>query len=423
MKPAAVAVAIAAVVLLWSGRASAQVPTVRHDGGFDVDRLAPPPGPGVFVQVEDGDVADRGAWSATASLSFEVRPLVVRHAGTGEELSVPVETRTGLDLGVAYGVGHDAQLGLSIPVVVYQSGDRLRGLDLPDEGPLQAAALGDLRLSGKLNLVASEGGLGQAWGVAATLRLPTGDETQFAGEAATMVEFHIIGSWRSRRWGLAANVGPRFRSEEVDFLSPEVTLGNEIVYGAAGSVRLPWGPDVDALAEVAGARGDEGVSPVEVRAGIRWRVAHGFTAGVVGGTSISGRDDVGAPVFRAVVDLRWEPRPRLDSDDDGVPDWRDHCPAAAEDEDDFQDDDGCPDEDDDADGVRDGVDACPDRAEDRDRYLDDDGCPEDDNDKDGKPDRVDPCPNDADDRCGAGGPDVPDVLPPPPAPVELPPDE
>jgi len=413
---AGVVLAFVALALLSPRAARAQDPTIRHDAAFSLDRLAPPPGPGVFVQVEDGDVAERGAWSATASLSFESRPLVVRHALTGAELSVPVRTRTGLDLGVAVGVGHGVQLGLSLPVVLYQSGDRLRGLDLPEPDgsrALAAAALGDVRLAAKLNLVTPERGLGQAWGAAVTVTLPTGDETQFAGEAAPMVEFHLIASWRAPDWALAVNLGPRFRSEEVPFLSPDVTLGNELVWGAAASARAPWWPELEGVAELGGARGDEGVSPVEARLGARYRVDAWWTVGAIVGVGVAGADDVGAPVWRGVIDLRWQPHTRLDSDRDGVPDDRDACPRQPEDEDDFQDQDGCPDLDDDGDGVPDTVDECPDEAEDKDRFLDDDGCPEPDNDKDGKPDAQDVCPDDADDRCPAAGPSAPTIVPPP----------
>jgi hypothetical protein len=410
------ALALAAFVAFAPGAALAQVPTIRHDAAFAVERLTPSPGPGVFVQVEDGDVAEAGAWSAAATLSFASRPLVVRHIQTGAVLSEPVRTHTQLDLGAAIGVGHAAQVALALPVVLYQSGDRLRGLDLPEPDgsrALAAAALGDLRLSGKLSLVTPEGGLGQAWGAAATLTLPTGDETQFAGEASTVVEFHLIASYRAPSWAVAVNFGPRFRAEEVPFLSPDVTLGNELVYGVAASARAPWWPQVAAVAELGGVRGDAGVSPAELRVGARYRVDAWWTVGAFFGAGVFGADDVGAPAARGVVDVRFEPRPRLDSDDDGVPDVRDACPKVPEDEDGHADADGCPDLDDDKDGVPDATDACPDVPEDKDRFLDDDGCPEPDNDKDGIPDASDVCPDDADNRCPAAGPDPGGVTLPP----------
>ncbi|HLL22497.1 MAG TPA: OmpA family protein, partial [Kofleriaceae bacterium] len=45
------------------------------------------------------------------------------------------------------------------------------------------------------------------------------------------------------------------------------------------------------------------------------------------------------------------------------------------------------------DGIADKIDACPNDAEDKDNFEDDDGCPDPDNDKDGVLDGDDKCPN------------------------------
>ncbi len=82
-----------------------------------------------------------------------------------------------------------------------------------------------------------------------------------------------------------------------------------------------------------------------------------------------------------------------DRDNDGIADSRDVCPDLAEDKDDFQDDDGCPDYDNDNDGVPDNKDKCVNDAEDKDGFQDEDGCPDPDNDKDGIPDTRDNCPD------------------------------
>jgi outer membrane protein OmpA-like peptidoglycan-associated protein len=84
-----------------------------------------------------------------------------------------------------------------------------------------------------------------------------------------------------------------------------------------------------------------------------------------------------------------------DTDKDGIPDGEDACPNDPEDEDDFEDDDGCPEPDNDQDGVNDGLDKCPTDKEDRDGFEDTDGCPETDNDGDNILDEDDRCPDDA----------------------------
>jgi hypothetical protein len=59
------------------------------------------------------------------------------------------------------------------------------------------------------------------------------------------------------------------------------------------------------------------------------------------------------------TEMRPTPPVEVDSDNDGLPDSRDKCPTLAEDNDGFQDEDGCPDIDNDADGVVDADDKCP----------------------------------------------------------------
>ena len=91
--------------------------------------------------------------------------------------------------------------------------------------------------------------------------------------------------------------------------------------------------------------------------------------------------------------------PDIDNDFDGLNDLFDQCPNQAEDKNDFEDQDGCPDakRDLDGDGIYDPSDRCPQQAEDRDNFADQDGCPDEDNDLDQIPDRQDKCPNQAED--------------------------
>ena len=92
--------------------------------------------------------------------------------------------------------------------------------------------------------------------------------------------------------------------------------------------------------------------------------------------------------------------PDTDNDNDKVPDQTDSCRNVPEDLDGFNDSDGCPEMDNDTDAVVDSLDKCPDSAEDRDGFEDDDGCPDPDNDADGVPDSTDKCMGVAEDRDG-----------------------
>lgn len=93
-----------------------------------------------------------------------------------------------------------------------------------------------------------------------------------------------------------------------------------------------------------------------------------------------------------------------DRDNDGIVDSKDVCPDLAEDQDGYQDDDGCPDFDNDNDGIQDSRDRCVNEPEDKDGYEDSDGCPDADNDKDGVPDARDNCPDIAGDPSRNGCP-------------------
>jgi hypothetical protein len=89
-----------------------------------------------------------------------------------------------------------------------------------------------------------------------------------------------------------------------------------------------------------------------------------------------------------------------DKDRDGVSNKEDMCREQAEDIDEFEDTDGCPDLDNDQDGLEDSQDKCPDKPEDPDNFADTDGCPDPDNDNDGV--------LDANDRCAEEREDGPD---------------
>jgi len=87
--------------------------------------------------------------------------------------------------------------------------------------------------------------------------------------------------------------------------------------------------------------------------------------------------------------------PWSDADGDGVGLIDDNCRYSLEDQDDFEDEDGCPEPDNDGDGLLDAEDECKDEAEDFDQFEDEDGCPDRDNDGDGLFDAKDLCPEDA----------------------------
>jgi OOP family OmpA-OmpF porin len=82
-----------------------------------------------------------------------------------------------------------------------------------------------------------------------------------------------------------------------------------------------------------------------------------------------------------------------DRDKDGILDADDDCPEKAENVNGIDDEDGCPEEDPDSDGLVGSKDTCPTEPEDFDKFQDEDGCPDADNDNDTIPDATDGCPD------------------------------
>lgn len=80
-----------------------------------------------------------------------------------------------------------------------------------------------------------------------------------------------------------------------------------------------------------------------------------------------------APVL-APLDI--EKAGAADNDGDGILDVLDRCPDSTEDRDQFDDDDGCPDEDNDRDRISDRDDKCPHEPETYNGIEDEDGCPD-----------------------------------------------
>jgi outer membrane protein OmpA-like peptidoglycan-associated protein len=132
--------------------------------------------------------------------------------------------------------------------------------------------------------------------------------------------------------------------------------------------------------------------PLHIRTDLRWY-------GTFGQDAQRAQDDVFQDIeWTLGLDFRAEAPP--DRDGDGIKNKDDACPDEPEDFDDFEDEDGCPDDDNDGDGIPDTRDECPDKKEDRDGFQDTDGCPDPDNDNDGIKDKVDACPDEPEDEDG-----------------------
>jgi hypothetical protein len=287
-------------------------------------------------------------------------------------------------------------LGVVLPTVVYQTGDDVQAY-VPDAETLPAAALGDLAFTAKATLLPSGPLGGFAVAALARLSLPTGNSTSYASESAATGELKVLGELGLVALTLRASAGMKVRGAEQTFAGEE--FGHDLPWAVGISV-LPQAFGIDdeghwlwtiesrgaiALTPSFGAKDQ---SPAAL--GLSARYGFGDFA-LLGSGELAIADAIGAPQARAVLSFSFAPR-LVDTDEDGVADEKDECVELAEDRDNFQDADGCPDFDNDDDGVPDENDKCPSEREDTDEFQDDDGCVDPDNDRDGVADAADKCP-------------------------------
>jgi len=324
-----------------------------------------------------------------------------------------------------------------------KEGDGVTALPAPDG--MKHSNLGDLYFGGRFNFFGTREDVFQI-GAQATMTINTASlassRQTFAGQADTKP---YLGGWFELLLNFNAGDYVRIPIQAGYKLGPErlvgspttqYFVGNEFTYG--GGVLIMLGDDQFMISgEVFGRTAANSTvdfwtknqTPVEVLGGFKWLPDFGFTLGVGGSAGVTA--GYGAPDWRVFAMLGYtmpEDKKAPDADGDGIPDELDKCPNEAEDFDDFQDEDGCPDLDNDGDGILDVDDKCPNEPEDMDGFEDEDGCPDPDNDGDDILDVDDQCPNDAGtlenngcpdpDRDGDGVPDRIDNCPDDPGTVE-----
>lgn len=351
-------------------------------------------GQDTYIQGGGAQVLDHMSTSFGLVLNYALNPLVLADLGAENYVGL-VEHQLKADVQAALGLGDRMQLGLSMPVVLYQA----EGEDdvLPAR-EIKTTVAGDLRLVPKVRLFGDREGAALA--LAGLVTLPTGAEDEFHGRGGVSFEPRALFEYRTDdMFRLGVGLGYVIQSETQTY--ENITHGNELTY----HLGLALAPDresvdLELIAELHGtvaadpdADLNEETAPLELDLGARWNPGNGQSVSVAVGRGLT--SGYGAPDFRAVlgytVAMGGGGGGASDADADGVLDGQDRCPKTAEDRDGHEDDDGCPELDNDGDGIVDVHDTCPLEPEDKDGVLDGDGCPETDADGDGIAD--------ADDRC------------------------
>jgi len=385
---------------------------------------------GLF-NVEWAEVRGHMAVSAALWAGLANDPLVVYQGQPGDRVGSLIANRAGGSLSASLSVNRWLQLGLDLPLVIYQNRPSASAIAPMGLESLHSFGASNLRVIPKL-VVLHQADHGVSLAVIPTVILPTRSMSNAYfddGGFGFAPELVLSRRWTGWRMSVDAGYHARQRATFLNQVVDDELFGHAGVgYQFADRGGPPLGIDVTMSGATAAAApfGHVNEDHLESLVGATYDLSAG--AQLFGGAGIGLRKGYGTPDWRGLAGLRLgfgghappASRPReLDRDGDGIPDLADRCPDQPEDKDGFEDEDGCPDPDNDKDGVLDaddrcmnvpglvalagcpdsdgdGIadldDKCPTQAEDKDGFEDTDGCPDPDNDKDGVLDVADACP-------------------------------
>ncbi len=310
-----------------------------------------------------------------------------------------IDDRAMVDLQLGIGISPYFSLSIDAPAVVWQEGFEPSSADNPNRSSeLVATGFSDLRVVPKLALIdLDKYPVGLA--LLAEVDVPGNYGGSFLSEeelaATPMIALELADkSVRRREYVFRASGNAGFRVREIARFR-DLIIHNEFQY--RGAIAIHPAAPVEFGGEIVGSIG--GPRPAHRATEVLpfVKVIADNLVVVTSGAGFGLSPGLGAPDYRVFLGATLAPSfdpASLDADKDGIANKFDVCMHDPEDQDGYQDDDGCPEADNDKDGVLDSEDRCPVDAEDDDGYRDHDGCPDVDNDKDGLLDVADRCPDD-----------------------------
>ncbi len=397
--------ALFASAMLCAASVLAQTPAPA----FELERLRLNPGARAGLIVDSADLLDPLELRVGLTGHYEHDPLIVVNE-RNQRLASLVRSRVGAHLTGAFGITRWLEVGVQVPVVLWQAGD-----DLSAQGITRissAVALGTPWLQVRGAPLQQVRGAPLDLSIGLGLGLPLGSEIALTRDATVSV-LPTVSTGRNFALGerpeffrVGGSVSVLARGART--LSPSATVRDEVgSYFSAGLMISTLGTGL--RGELSG-RLDVPLtrSPVsgELLLGVRSPRLGPVEFYAVGGPGLGNQP--GSPLFRVLAGVALvmplkkteapvpvvvdrcaaEPPapdcPRADGDGDGVSNTTDKCPLVMG----LGSLSGCPDVDTDGDGVFASVDACPDQAGPSSRR----GCPAPDGDGDGLDDDLDRCP-------------------------------
>ena len=158
-------VLVAFASMLLAGHASAQ------QGTLPTQQFAPAPGgDNNYVSVQGTGTLQQWKPAVGLYINYANQPLVLTRESTGEEVYL-IEHQLSLDLIAAIGFTDFLELGLAIPVTIYQApGDPSGTLNPSQLSTLDSFVMGDIRLYPKWSILHDPEGFGL--GLLAVVTLP-----------------------------------------------------------------------------------------------------------------------------------------------------------------------------------------------------------------------------------------------------------
>ncbi len=409
-------------MLISAGAAAQNAGSTTTDvkqGEFSVQRFEPAPGSKNFLSVETARMDGQMGWTVGLMFNYSHKPFVVVSCVSSSDCTKPnainttntavIENMYWGDIMASLSPISRLQIGLRVPLA-YVSG---AGLNLTSgagvDNGYSAFGIGDINIEAKLRLLGEANdpyvlalGVdyaapigGYAFGAADPKSTdPAKTQSAYVGASGFGTPaLRLIFDGTAMNDNLTFGVNLRgvahapARLASTDFGYVDFRYGAGIGFKATPIFRI--------LAEAYGGTqfsDKNGTNALEVDGAVQiMPLDTGVTITAGGGAGIL--SGVGVPVARAIVGISYAHEVG-DKDGDGIDDRKDKCPTIKEDFDQFEDDDGCPDEDNDGDKIPDAKDKCPNQAENLNGIQDDDGCPDDtpDKDKDGIQDSDDKCP-------------------------------
>lgn len=393
------------VLLIVALTQSAAAQTALEPGDLPAQRFRwAGTGDGILDVEWAGTRADR-LFAMSLLFDYARNPLLIRQtAEDGTVLASGPLLRSLLtaDVGLMTTLAPALELQAGFSVILFQERpDRLAfAASSVDLSPLSGFGFGDVWVAVKLRLLnRHDHGLDLA--LIPRMTVPTAGSADYRGEAGVTIVPELA---LSRAFGplrLAFNGGVRVRTTSVDFLG--LSLSHELSYRLGVGLAPTKAFEIDAAlsgnTSLTSPFSGREPSPMELLLALRFRPIKAFDVTVGGGFGLRG--GYGAPDARLLAGLRFNVFQDKDRDGDGLTDAEDRCPKKAG----PRDNQGCPVVvaevakvvvlDRDGDGINDPKDQCPSEKEDQDSFEDSDGCPDPDNDQDGLADVSDHCPNQA----------------------------